>query len=284
MLTAYKLYLIKNKIINTYPPDQKMSSHQDIVQFNCCGIRAQYHHIMQIIKKYTPNFILLQELKIGFNDKVSFRGYKFIHNLKTGDTWHKSSVGILIKNGINFDVIDTPDDICVIGINTVNVIPLSIFSFYDNYSINMLNMQNLKIIEKAGKNKMILMGDFNARSGLWDDGRKLMPNDFRSKSIIEFVEKSNMIIMNDGRTTRISPIFNFQNSAIDLTIIHKDINDRFDWNVSDSDFGSDHLPTMITISDNVNFNQYKRTIFDLKTTNWEAFNDECCINMFELRR
>lgn len=252
-------------------------SHIDIVQFNCNGIRAQHHHIVQLIKKYSPNFVLLQELKISSRDIIKFKGYKLITNLSANDTHLNSSVGILIRNGILFNIIDIPNDLCVVGINTFNGVPASIFSYYDNRNLKKLSESNLKRIIGLGKHKPIMMGDFNTRSYLWDNNKKLMFNDSRAKAILNFIENSEVILLNDGSITRISPIYNNHNSAIDLTFVHNDFSSKFSWSVSNSSFGSDHLPTLLTFNYE-NISRHKRIIYDLKTTDWDLFNENCKFN------
>lgn len=252
-----------------------MSQHKDIIQFNCRGVRGQYHQIKQLIVEFTPKFILLQELQIKKASDVKFKGYTLI--LKLVGSWKSPSVGILIADGIIFDLIDTPDSICVIGINTFCNGPVSLFSFYDNEKINQLNEANLNIIYKAGINKPIIMGDFNARNSLWDSNRKKNPfSDSRSKSIINFINNSNCTILNDGAATRISPILNQMNSALDLTIVDTSLYSLFEWSVAECSYGSDHLPTML-VSNRI-FESSIKKIWDYVNTDWDLFNINCNIS------
>lgn len=251
----------------------------DIIQFNCRGIRGQFHQIKQLIVEFAPKFILLQELQIKKETDVNFKGYKLI--MKTVGSWKSPSVGILIADGIIYDLIDTPTAMCVIGINTYCNGPISLFSFYDNEKINQLTEANLNIIATIGLHKTIIMGDFNARNCLWDSNRKNNPfTDSRSKQIIEFVTKSQFIILNDGSSTRISPILNQMNSALDLTIVDESLYGIFEWSVSDCSYGSDHLPTML--SSNRRFESTIKQIWDFKNSDWKTFNETCNIsNIFE---
>lgn len=256
-----------------------MNQHQDIIQFNCRGIRAQFHQIKQLIVEYSPKFILLQELLIEKDSDVKFKGYKLI--LKLVGSWRSPSVGILIADGIIYDLIDTPDSMCVIGINTFCNGPVSLFSFYDNEKLNQLNEANLDIIANAGTYRPIIMGDFNAKNCLWDNDRKNNTfTDSRSKSIINFINKSNFAILNDGSSTRISPILNQKNSALDLTIVDGSLFGHFNWSVADCSYGSDHLPTML--SSIRTFESTSKMIWDYKNTNWDFFNINCKIkDIFE---
>lgn len=257
-----------------------MDNHQDVVQFNCNGIRGNRIHIQQIIIKYTPKFILLQELRINKTDKISFKGYVFISKFIDDVSRSKPSVGILIKEGIIFSIINTPDDICVIGIDTFNFCPISLYSFYDNHRIGKLSENNLMDIVKAGKYKSLIMGDFNVKNALWDKNVNSTWNDKRTSELLNFIANSDFVVLNDGTPTRISPVFNTNNSALDLTLIHKDLSVDFIWKVANSTFGSDHIPTLLT-SVGLNLNPHEHTIWDLKSTDWNAFNDFCRLELIQ---
>lgn len=250
-----------------------------IIQFNCCGIKAKFNDIKQMIIKYNPDFILLQELKIKKNDKVKFKGYTLLSKHIDDESTTLTSVGILIKDGIIYSEIDLPDDMMVIGINTVCSTPISLFSYYDNHRINKLSANQLKCIIDSGKHKPIIMGDFNTKSFLWDSNRKFIFNDHRANKLIDFLDDSEMVLLNDGSTTRISPIFNQKNSALDLTLVHKDLHLKFNWSVAESEYGSDHLPTLLSPINKDNFTTHERIIWALKTTDWDLFNEVCDLNL-----
>lgn len=251
-----------------------MENHQDFVQFNCNGIRGNRIHIQQLIIKYSPKFILLQELKIKKKDKIKFKGYTFISKFIDDESTFKPSVGMLIKDGIIFSLIDTPSDICVIGINTFNYCPISLYSFYDNHRIDKISESNLMKLIKLGQHKPLIMGDFNVRNVMWDRNLKNTWNDRRTTEILNFIANSDLVLLNDGSPTRVSPVFNINNSALDLSLIHKDLCCDFIWNVSNSTFGSDHIPTLVT-SVGLNLNPHEHVIWDLKSTDWDVFNDSC---------
>lgn len=249
-----------------------MAQQQDIVQFNCNGVKSNYHHILEIVKEFNPKFILLQELRIIKSEELKVKGYTLL--LKTTGSRQQPSVGILVADGILYDIIDTPNEILVIGINTYCSGPISLFSFYDNPRINKLSENNLKIIANSGKYKPIIMGDFNAKSSIWDSNRRNNNyNDQRAKSIINFLNNSNCIILNDGSETRISPIFNYKNSALDLTIVDKSFFGKFEWKVVECCYGSDHLPTMISTQNN--YEVTVNEIWDYQNTDWDCFNRTC---------
>lgn len=246
----------------------------EIMQFNCNGVRAQFNEIKELIIKYNPSVILLQELKVKKGDKVTFRGYNFITKLMNEDSSAYPSIGILIKVGIKYDIINTPTEWCVLGVNILIKKQISLYSYYDNHRMQKLSKDQLEQIVKMGKFNAIVMGDFNAHSLLWDKeitgSRNANCN--RGKSILEFIKNSDYTILNDGRITRISNVYGERNSALDLAIVHKEFTFSFNWSVEDNIYGSDHLPTFLSTQQN-NSSKHEGTIFDLNSTNWDIFNE-----------
>lgn len=257
-------------------------NNTDFIQFNCNGLRAQYHQVALLIKQFSPKFIALQELKATKNTKISFNGYHFIRKHPSPDSALAPSIGLLIKFGVKFKILDTPEDSLVIGIDTFCKTAISLFCYYDNRNINKLSVIQLNKIIGYSKKKSIILGDFNARNAIWD---KSLRNDPRSNQrgniVSDFLDQSEYVILNDGSPTRISPIFNQSNTAIDLSIVHKDLYSSFEWSVATMDYGSDHLPIFLS-SESIHADDSPDSFWDFKKTDWDCFNRSCHLNqMFE---
>lgn len=143
--------------------------------------------------------------------------------------------------------------------------------------MNELSETNLNNIIKCGKHKPIIMGDFNAKSYLWDENVTSTVNSPRANKIIRFIQNSDMVMLNEKSTTRISPIFAHKNSALDLTLVNSELIPHFKWSVEEESYGSVHLPTMLSTERN-NINQHKCRIYDLENANWDTFNRVCGLN------
>lgn len=247
---------------------------KNIIQFNCNGVRAQFNQIENLIKLHDPEFILLQELKINDISQINFKGYIFEVKISP-DSMFKPSVGILIKDYIIYDRIVIPDEIMAVGINTQLQHNISIFSFYDNHRMRTLTEENLKKIIALAKHKSLIMGDFNAKNYLWDNNQKNEHiTEFRAHQIINFISNNEYSIMNDGSPTRITSILGQRNSALDITLIHSSLAANFQWSVAEEMFGSDHLPTMMTLNNCLPFDSMKPS-WNLEKTNWNIFNSVC---------
>lgn len=114
---------------------------------------------------------------------------------------------------------------------------------------------------------------------MWDFNL-LNRNDLRANSIIDFINATDYLIINDGSSTRISTIYGQPNSAIDVSIVHSNLASTFQWSVADCDSGSDHLP--IFISSDRPVNNDTRNRWDYKNADWDLFNQSLnLIKIFE---
>lgn len=90
----------------------------DFIQFNCNGIRG-YDQNPLLIKNHATSYVVLLELKLKKADKCSFPGYHFLRKHPSSDSINEVSIGLLNKFGVKFKVIDTPEDVLLIGIEYV---------------------------------------------------------------------------------------------------------------------------------------------------------------------
>lgn len=80
----------------------------DIIQFNCNGLRAQSTFIRQLLCEFQPKVMLLQELRCTSKALIKFRGYTLITHMLDQSSNNFPSVGMLIRDDIQFQRISTP--------------------------------------------------------------------------------------------------------------------------------------------------------------------------------
>ena len=95
--------------------------------------------------------------------------------------------------------------------------------------------------------KWIVLGDFNCHSSLWDDNCYLD----RGKNIAQGLERladSQLVLLNDGSSTRLPDRANDSPTAIDLSFTSPDLAADADWSVGEDPLSSDHLPITIKMA------------------------------------
>ena len=107
------------------------------------------------------------------------------------------------------------------------------------FDISKLN----NIINNLPKNPLFVSGDFNAHNIVWGCTK----NDKRGTDLLDLFDKKHLFMLNNGQSTTVSSP-NKASNALDLTFVSNEISHRFDWEVLDDPIGSNHLPTISTVS------------------------------------
>ena len=118
----------------------------------------------------------------------------------------------------------------------------------------------------------ILTGDINAHHPAWDKNSRI---DQRGKKLIEQIDELGLHILNTGKPTRLSQHSGQGDTAPDITILAGDIS-KYKWDTEEDTGGSDHLPQVITISDEFGETPDPPATIKFKTSeaNWEKFRKE----------
>ena len=126
----------------------------------------------------------------------------------------------------------------------------------------------------------LIAGDLNAHSTTWDSSMLEEAGSHgidasRGNLIDEWLEDNNMVVLNNGKSTHTSRKTG-RESTPDLTIVHGDSADQYDWEVLGKLGASDHNPIMITrVAEGINtVNDKPRVRWDLKNANYEEFRNQ----------
>lgn len=134
-------------------------------------------------------------------------------------------------------------------------------------------MKDLDDLKKQLPKPFIILGDFNAHNLLWGS----WSTDTRGKIIEQFLEDQELIILNTGSATHHNSS-NSSESAIDLTIVSASVAEKFEWEISDYLYDSDHYPVKIsdtqTSYDQATNNIQPNKIRNLKKANWPKYKEE----------
>ena len=132
---------------------------------------------------------------------------------------------------------------------------------------------NLKKITNLTKGPIIIAGDLNARSRIWEKwhieydvnwGASWKHGKIVEENVLEF----NLDILNDGSPTR---DFNHQISSPDITLAYRLHDSHLKWRIqNDIPVNSDHLPIVFELPEGTDDNI--RRVWDFDKTNWDAWS------------
>lgn len=153
---------------------------------------------------------------------------------------------------------------------------ISIVNFYnpckrlDECSLN-------KIIEGIPNDIFLIVGDFNSHNPVWGSTK----TDQNGKTLENFIQNKNLVILNDGTGTRIDPCSG-KTSCLDLSFTSPKLAGKCMWEVLEHTFGSDHFPISTQIlldraeeANKNRVNDNEETIWSFKNFDWNIFTRKC---------
>lgn len=226
-----------------------------ILTWNCQGIKYKTNELEILVNELDIDIVMIQETKINKQNPPSINNYQSIN--KSNGNHH----GLLtyIKRGINFTEIDKNFNECE---NQIFIIDnYAIINFYISPN-SKLETETLKTLLDT-KNKVIIVGDFNARHTEW----KNYTNNANGKILKNFISNSHGLLYHPQNNFTHFPDNNNRPSTIDLAIAKNITISEIE---TKGDLNSDHLPVLIT----TNLKNAMPNTKIVTITNWDKFRTD----------
>ena len=267
--------------IYTQPPPQKKLKHgsprenqwnetkQNIIQWNCRGIKPNYEEIKCIMTNYDPDIIYLQETLLRETDNINFKGSVTYNqtNISARDNWPIGGTSIIIRNQISHAVLPLQTNLQAIAIKDLLHWTISICSINIplKHKLNKTEIENL--IEQL-PTAIILMGDFSAHSKMW----RCNDTNLIGKILESILESPELYILNDKTHTYLRP-GSGTTSAIDLTLCSSLIFMDFHWWFHDDQYSSNHSPIFLKLKNSTP--EETNPKWQIHKADWIKFDELC---------
>ena len=245
-----------------HPPSSAQQVHYGLVPNN------QQSHVQQIAAVHQSQINAAQSLNYQQTNSVQ----QTVSNSSASTSNHPVRSCIVILNPLISPIIISSlsnIDFLVIEIN--NFVIASVYSQPVGPIDTTINdLDNLTVY--ARDKRMLIGGDFNAKSSFWGP-----LNDDRGEQLLSAIIHNDLTVLNDG----IKPTFDTTRgnqrliSYIDLTIVSQNILDNIsEWSVRDDIYNSDHRPILTTINNADITSTASRTTVRWNTNNvdWPAWS------------
>ena len=241
----------------------------NIIQWNCRGLRANYNELDLLLSRWQPVAVCLQEIIVPDSFTNNNRHYSLFKRCSTGTNGQPiGGVGILVNKRIPHSEIKIDTSIEAVAVRISTKKPITLCSIYlppsKKWSTN-----NLLTLVTQLPHPVLLLGDFNAHNTLWG----CQNTDKKGDQIEDFLQQSNMCLLNDKSATYLHPATG-NYSSIDLSICDPGLFLDYSWQVHDDLCGSDHFPIILsptTSTPNASVQRWK-----LRKADWTEYANMCC--------
>ena len=269
-----------------------------VLQWNADSFAAKKDEFKQVIQKNKIDIFLVQETKMTAQDKVPvLPGYTILSKPRSQPRGKENVRGGGVMMGIrntipyreikDYNIRDTNDGITewqMIEIPLSNKEKWRLTNLYipseragDCRDSSLDSVVTTKFWPK-GKDDL-LAGDVNAHSSTWDEAMEKDEGsdqaDKRGKMIDEWMEENDMVTLNSGERTHANRKTGREMTP-DVSIVHGENMDRYQWKVLKQLGGSDHYPVMITreIEGLNRVNEWINAKWDLKNAQWDDYRQQ----------
>lgn len=197
-----------------------------IIQWNARSLdKAKLQEFKYNIRYHDPHIVIISETfwKDGYVPKISAFNTFYLNRNN-----HGGGVAILIKKNIRAASISLPQS------PNIEAVGATIY-------------QELTDILNATKNSLVIVGDLNAHSEVWEDHHQ---QNRCGRDVTDLLLNDNRLILCTPKNLGTRPNPNGRhNSTIDLTLTSPDLAYRTDIH-TETYWGSDHLPIIIQLNTN----------------------------------
>lgn len=242
-----------------------------IIQWNARSAVSNHYLLKKLILETKCDLALLCETWYKPGSVIDMPGYNVIRKSRPQG---KGGVAIFISTKLMFEEINFQpnfnDKLEVCGVNVfINNKKISLASVYRPPTIRVSSSDYVRVFEQLHTHA-VLAGDFNAHNGSWGSSENNQAGDILLEALDEC---PNFVIRNDGSPTKINK--SARCSALDLTLMTRNMINNSSWEVLEDPCGSDHLPILIELNSN-SFQIHKHKVVPLRKwrsnkADWELY-------------
>ena len=245
-----------------------MNNPPYIIQWNLNGIKTRQRlgELQRLLTNYEPICLCLQHM-----DQYDTVIKNYTIASQSMATNGELGTAIYVRNNITFENIQIQNSNLQYSATKLylgNGKKLSVCNIYNQPHYN-YNITTVKTILATLTQPILLVGDFNAHSPLWDEN--CSEADEPGEKVEELLEERNMHCLNEEDTHTYVSHTNGKASSIDLALCSRELITHLEWRVIEDKYTSDHHPVLITYLqqlDPVNVVRYKTDKADW--TNYKA--------------
>lgn len=229
-----------------------------ILQINIRGIKCNLLSLNSFLSNNNIDVAFISEMKLKQGEKIHLRNYNAFYKYNDQNdgsrglltlskknliTKHQSFTNVLPIEALETEIVNLSAKIKVLSIYIPAEADIALVKrVYGDF-----------VSKYDGLDNVLIVGDYNAHHPLWNRSGK---TDRRGVIMADIITNSNLVILNDGsHTYEIIQNDILYKSALDVTLVSRNLALKADWTRVDEFLGSDHLPIITCLfSSNINNN------------------------------
>jgi len=238
-----------------------------ILQWNCRGLKANYHDILLLLNEHDPAVLCLQETFLKNTDNITLKNYSLFNHYSQNVDRASGGVSVIVNNRAPHKVIPLNTNLQAIAVSVTLQRVITFCSIYLPPNTNLVPNELDTLIQQLPA-PFVLLGDFNAHNVLW--GSNHISD--RGHKIEDFISRHDLCLYNTKTPTYLHPGTGTY-TCIDLTICSPSLLLDYEWKVADDLHSSDHFPISL-----VNLNSTIDEVipqWNLKKADWVKFEILC---------
>lgn len=264
--------MVQNKGMD--PRAVTMTNELVMLQFNCNGVSGKADELGAYLVARGVHVATIQESKLN-GPPPNFEGYSAFWVNRGGEN-RGGGLLTLVDEALTANLIDAPPngnaqvEQLLVRVTLPTGKSLTVANCYVPPSSSMADpaVSMANILNLPGD--VIVMGDWNAHSRLWDDNSA---EDVRGRDLADEVDMSEMIILNDPRSPTRLPV-NGAALSPDVSLASPAVAPFANW-VTEVALSSDHLPILISLRLAAPLVLHKRRMYvNFRKADWRRFREE----------
>jgi len=238
-----------------------------ILQWNCRGLKANYHDILLLLNEHDPAVLCLQETFLKNTDNITLKNYSLFNHYSQNVDRASGGVSVIVNNRAPHRVIPLNTNLQAIAVSVTLQRVITFCSIYLPPNTNLVPNELDTLVQQLPA-PFVLLGDFNAHNILWGSNH----TSDRGHKIEDFISRHDLCLYNTKIPTYLHPGTGTY-TCIDLTICSPSLLLDYEWKVADDLHSSDHFPISL-----VNLNSTIDEVipqWNLKKADWAKFETLC---------
>jgi exonuclease III/ribonuclease HI len=235
-----------------------------ILQWNIRGFSIKKEEIRQLVSKFNPLVLCLQETHFKPTDAPVLRNHDFYRYDHVAGQRAQGGVATAIHNSLHSEAVALTTPLQAVAVKIHLRSPITICNVYLPPD-SVVSQRDIDDLLAQLSHPFLITGDFNAHNPMWG-GLSTNP---KGTLVEDTIRLHNVVLLNDGSNTHFTAATG-SFSAIDLSLCSPSLALETDWCVHDDLCGSDHFPILIDCR-NLPPLPPRQPKWILKKANWTTF-------------